>query len=101
MPLVRMACRVGIPVRLGSDGAKIVLPEGITEKEAIEVNLEGQRRDGIEEIRDDGTVVLVDRAADELKKVFDLRLKSFKVKEIDDVANELWVRVQEVGKRRD
>jgi len=91
----------GYPVRLGAEGAKVVLPEGITEKEAIEVNLEGQRRDGIEEIRDDGTIVLMDRAADELKKVFDLRLKSFKVKEIDDVANELWVRVQEVGKRRD
>lgn len=91
----------GYPVRLGSGGAKIVLPEGITEKEAIEINLEGQRREGIEEIRDDGTIVLAERVGDELKKVFDFRLKSFKVKEIDEVAKELWARMQEVGKRRD
>ena len=88
----------GYPVRLGAEGAEIVLPEGITPDEAVSINLEGQRRDGIEEIGDDGTIVLADRGADKLKEVFGLRLKSFKVKDVDEVAKELWERMQGIKK---
>ena len=46
------------PVWLGAEGAKLALPDGITLDEAIKINLGGQLRDGIEEIRGDGTIVL-------------------------------------------
>lgn len=90
----------GYPVRLGADGAKVVLPEGITEKEALKINLEGQRRDGIEEIRDDGTVIFPDRAVEKIYEILNFRLKSFKVNEVDEVAEDLWGKLRELAKKR-
>lgn len=79
----------GYPIRLGRAGADVLLPEGITMEEAIEINLEGQRRDGIEEIRGDGTIVFPDRVVDAMKKALNFECKSFKVVDVDDVAEEL------------
>ncbi len=90
----------GYPVRLGSDGPRIVLPEGITQEEAHKINLEGQRRDGIEEIREDGTVVFPDKVVEKFNELYDFRLESFKVEEVDKAAEELWAKMQEVTKRR-
>jgi hypothetical protein len=78
----------GYPVRIGADGAKLVLPEGITEREAIKINLEGQRRDGITEIKEDGTVIYEDAVVDGWKKIMNFNCKSFNVKDVDEVAEE-------------
>ncbi len=78
----------GYPIRLGADGAKLALPDGITEEEAIRVNLEGQKRDGIEEIKRDGTIVFPDAVHEAMKKVFDFDCKSFNIKDVDEVATE-------------
>ncbi len=78
----------GYPIRLGADGAKLALPDGITEEEAIRLNLEGQKRDGIEEIKRDGTIVFPDAVHEAMKKVFDFDCKSFNIKDVDEVATE-------------
>jgi len=78
----------------------VVLPAGITEKEALKINLEGQRRDGIEEIRDDGTVIFPDRAVEKIYEILNFRLKSFKVNEVDAVAEDLWAKLKELAKKR-
>jgi len=90
----------GYPVRIGADGPKVVLPDGITEEEAININLEGQLRDGIEEIRDDGTVIFPDRVVEKVDELFNFKLKSFKVQEVDEVADELWAKLQEAARKR-
>ena len=52
----------GYPVRLNARGAEVVLPEGITIEEAIKINEEAAKFDGIEKIEDDGTVVCTEEA---------------------------------------
>jgi hypothetical protein len=85
----------GYPVHLGWEGAKLALPSGITQEEAIKINLEGQRRDGIEEIRTDGTVVFTKPVCAALKQVFGIDCKSFNIREVDEVAEEQMKRFQE------
>ena len=89
----------GYPVRIGADGAKLALPDGITEKEAIQINLEGQKRDGIEEIRDDGTIVFPDAVHKAMKKIFNFDCKSFNIKDVDAVATEQWAKFKELLKK--
>jgi hypothetical protein len=86
----------GYPVRIGADGAKVELPEGITLDEAIKINLEGQKRDGIEEIKDDGTIVFPDPVYEAAKKIYNFDCKSFNIKDVDAVATEQFAKFKEL-----
>ena len=66
----------GYPVRLSSRGAEIVLPEDISLKEAIKINEDGGRYDGIEHIEDDGMLCCTDGT-------------SLKLNESEDKANKI------------
>lgn len=46
----------GYPVRVGSKGGEVTLPPSLTLDEAIAINADGQKRDGIDSIDGDGTV---------------------------------------------
>lgn len=50
----------GYSVRLSAKGAEVALPEGFTMEQVIQVNLDALKFDGVEEIRDDGTVVFTE-----------------------------------------
>lgn len=76
------------PVWLGADGPKLALPDDISLDEAIKINLGGQLRDGIEEIRQDGTIVFPDEVVKVAKDIFGFECKSFHVTEVDEVAAE-------------
>lgn len=76
------------PVRLGAEGPQLALPDDITLEEAIKINLGGQLRDGIEEIRKDGTIVFPDNVVQVMREIFDFECKSFHVTEVDEVAIE-------------
>ncbi|MFC1912018.1 hypothetical protein ACFLXG_02530 [Chloroflexota bacterium] len=58
----------GYSVRVNADGAEVVLPEGITMEEATKVNLEVLKYDGIEEIKDDGTIVFTEECRQLVKE---------------------------------
>ncbi|MFC1981370.1 hypothetical protein ACFLVN_03905, partial [Chloroflexota bacterium] len=51
----------GYPARLSLKGAEVVLPEELTLEQAIKINEEAEKFDGIEKIKDDGTVVFTDK----------------------------------------
>jgi len=85
----------GYPIRLGWSGATLELPDGITKQKAIEINLEGQRRDGIQEIRDDGTIVFTEEAYRAVKEVYNFDCKSFKISEVDRISEELLKKINE------
>jgi hypothetical protein len=89
----------GYPARISADGVKLALPEGITEEEAIKINLEGQRRDGIKEIKEDGTVIFEEPIADAWRKIMNFDCKSFDVKDVDKVAEEQMSKFQELLKK--
>ena len=78
----------GYPARLSREGAEIVLP-GISREEAIRINVEGGKIDGIEKIKDDGTVVFLDRNVEHMRQVLGYECKELKPSESEERAQEL------------
>jgi hypothetical protein len=76
------------PARLSAEGAEVVLP-GITLKEAIRINEDGAKIDGIEKIRDDGTVVFIDENVEYMRQVVGYHCKELKLEESEERAKEL------------
>ena len=56
------------PIRLNAKGAEVILPEELTLQEAIRLNEESQRLDGVKRIEEDGTVVFTDYAVNIMKE---------------------------------
>ncbi len=81
--------------RLNAGGVEVTLPSGITMDEAIRINTEGLKWEGIEEIKDDGTVILTDEGYQLQKKIYGIDLREFKFLDMDDLAREI---VQVLGK---
>lgn len=65
-PLGRLG---GYPAALGSDGIRLVLSDGMTEEQALAINVSGQVQDVITEIRSDGSVRFEPAAAEILAKM--------------------------------
>jgi len=59
----------GYPAKIFKNSAKISLPGELSETEAVAINEEAGRRDGIESIKEDGTVVFTEMAAKTMKEV--------------------------------
>ena len=76
------------PARLSAEGAEVVLP-GITLKEAIRINEEGAKMDGIEKVKDDGTVVFLDQNVEYMRQVVGYHCKELKIEESEERAKEL------------
>jgi hypothetical protein len=76
------------PARLSAEGAEVVLP-GISLAEAIRINEEGARMDGIEKVKDDGTVVFVDENVEYMRQVVGYHCKELKPEESEERAKEL------------
>jgi hypothetical protein len=76
------------PARVSADGVQVVLP-GISREKAIEINQAGGRIDGIEEIKDDGTVVYLDQNVEYMREVVGYECKELKLAESEERAKEL------------
>ena len=76
------------PARLNAEGADVVLP-GISLDEAIDINNAGGRIDGIEEIKDDGTVVFLDENVEYMREVVGYDCKELKLKDSAERAKDL------------
>jgi hypothetical protein len=79
----------GYPVRLDANGAEVVLPEEITLEEAVSMNEEAQKREGIEKVSEDGTVVFTDEAVSIMDTELGWDLKSFNVRDCEKMAENL------------
>ncbi|WFR97818.1 hypothetical protein [Rhizobium tumorigenes] len=89
----------GYPVRVSADGLLVDLPAGLTLNEAIAINRECQRYDGIERVDDDGTVHFTDVAADVLKGVLGFELRSYPPQECEARAVELAARFAQFSRQ--
>ena len=69
-----------------------LIPDGITLEEAVAINENAQRGDGIERIEDDGTVIYNDKAIQIMKQVLDYDLAPLKFDDCDKRAEELVAR---------
>ncbi|GAG34849.1 unnamed protein product, partial [marine sediment metagenome] len=81
--------RGGYPVKLDANGAEVVLPEEITLEQALRMNAEAQRNEGIDRVNRDGTVVFTDEAVKIMDEEVNWDLKSFNVRDCEKVAEDL------------
>ena len=79
----------GYPVRLSAKGVEVVLPEGITLEEAIKINLEGLKREGVEELKADGTIVVTEEAYEIHKEILGVAWREIRFADMEDVSQEL------------
>jgi hypothetical protein len=77
------------PTRLSAKGAEIVMPEGITFEEATRIIEQARRYDAIETIKDDGTVVYVEKMAKDFKEVTGYECYELSLKQVEERATEL------------
>ena len=78
----------GYPTRLTAEGAEVVLP-GLSLDEAVRINEAGARIDGIERVKDDGTVVFLDENVKAMREVVGYECKELKPGESEERAREL------------
>jgi len=76
-------------VRLSSKGAEVVVPEGLTLEEAVHINEEAQKYDGIERIEHDGTVVLTDKSHKIMSELLHYDRQQVRILECESAAHEL------------
>ena len=57
------------PARVGANGAEIALPEGVDLEAALALNRKALTRDGIKDIREDGTVEFTEASREVLREV--------------------------------
>jgi len=88
----------GYPVRVDGKGGEVVLPPDMTLEEAIRINEEGQRYDGIEKIDQDGTVHFTGNAVTIMREMLGYDCKVMKLEETEDRTRELDAKFQEFSK---
>ncbi|MFD1066005.1 saccharopine dehydrogenase NADP-binding domain-containing protein [Oceanobacillus locisalsi] len=88
----------GYPVMLSKEGAELALPDDITVDEAIKINEDCNKIDGIERIEDDGTVVYPEYTQKILKEMLGFDRASFNVEDSLEVAFELMGKYKEFSK---
>ena len=85
----------GYPVRLGAKGAEVILPDELTLEEAININETAEQFDGIERIKDDGTIVYTDTTYSIMKELgYDCRELPFD--ELESRGRELDVLIEKL-----
>lgn len=91
----------GYPVRLNyHEDPEIILPEGISLEDAVEVNEDcGREGDGIEKIKENGTVVFTDKAVETYKKLLGYECKKLEIQESEKRAEELGARFKELAEQ--
>lgn len=83
------------PIRLNEKGAELVLP-GISLEEAIHINNEGGKIDGIEKIKDDGTVVFCEENVKNMREIVGYECEELKPDESEERARELGILLQKL-----
>jgi hypothetical protein len=89
----------GYPVAYRDGRFELDLPEMVSIEQAVEVNLAGQRLDGIQDITEDGSVVLTDRAREVIQEVFGWDYSTYALQDAAELALEITSRYRDFAKR--
>ena len=87
----------GYPIRIGAKGVKVELPEGITLEQAIKLNSDQAKYEGVKEIKEDGTLVVTDEAYDITKEILGIECREIKVADTADWAKEILAAFKKLG----
>ncbi len=83
------------PARFSAEGVELVLP-GISLQEAIAINEKGAQIDGVQEIKEDGTIVFMDENVEYMREVVGYDCKELKPEESEARAEELAERLKKL-----
>ncbi|MER9176963.1 hypothetical protein NKH72_25800 [Mesorhizobium sp. M0955] len=89
----------GYPVRIAPTGISIDLPEGLSLDDAVEINRECQKYDGIEAVESDGTVRFTAESAEVMRELLGYDCEAMALDECEDRAKELVVKYAEYSRR--
>ena len=89
----------GYPVRVSAKGAEVVLPEDITLDEAIRINSEALKYDGVKEIKEDGTTIFTEKARRIIEETIGYDCCPFKPEESLERARELGGKLRALGEK--
>lgn len=89
----------GYPVRLSRKGAEIVLPKGISLADARKINVAAQKFDGVENINDNGDIVVTEEAYSTFKQMLNIDCKKITIDDSYDQALELKRKFHEFVRR--
>jgi len=79
----------GYPIRINAEGVEVVLPEELSLEEAVKINEEAQKFDGLEKIENDGTVVYTEKSVKIMNEMLGYDCKRLRIEESEDRAREL------------
>ena len=79
----------GYPVRLSAKGAEVILPEGLTMKQAIKINTDGMKYEGVEEVKDDGTIVFTEEGYKITKEILGIDHRELRFEETEERSKEI------------
>ena len=79
----------GYPVRATAEGVQVFLPDGITLQEALRINEEAGKADGVERISDDGTVFFTEEVVTSMKDAIGYDVKPMRPDDVDERAREI------------
>lgn len=91
----------GYPVRIHRDGGRVDLPGGLTLQEAVRINEDCQRADGIDRIDDDGTVHFTEREMSVMRRLLGYDCPSMKLGDCAEWADELGRKYREFAAKFD
>jgi hypothetical protein len=87
----------GYPIRIGAKGVTVELPEGLTLERAIQYNMDQARYEGVETIRDDGTLVITEQAYELTKKLLNLECREIRVADSAEWAKKVLAAFKTLG----
>lgn len=83
----------GYPVQAGADGVQIALPSDWSPEEAVKINKAAMRFDGLEAIRDDGTVIFTKDIVNTFRQAFEFDCPELAISDWERRAQDLARRV--------
>jgi hypothetical protein len=89
----------GYPIRLSRKGAEVLPPKGMGINQAQEINLAAQKYDGIQEINDNGDVVLTEEAYVIFKETLRIDHKVIRLEDSFEQAMEIKAKLHELAKK--
>lgn len=91
----------GYPLRADRGKLEVVLPPGLTLEQAIRINEDAMKFEGVERIENDGTVYFTEKNMAILKETLGYECKRMPLSEVEYRAKELYAKYQEfAGKHR-
>jgi hypothetical protein len=89
----------GYPVKLSRKGAEVLIPKGMTLEKARNLMLEAQQYDGIQEILDNGDIVLTDESYEAFKEMLNIDCKTVTIEDSFEQAKELRIKFEEFARK--